>query len=283
MKIGLYINYFRDKDLSVSKGLIKLFKENGIETALEKSIIGYFPQHASFDKNDISGDIELIVTVGGDGTILSIITQAAGKGIPVLGVNMGKVGFLTELEKDEVKAYVAAIKNKNFVTERRIMLQAVINGAPSYSVLNEWVINRAGSARMVRLDVFVGGKLLDHYYADGFLVATPTGSTAYSLSAGGPVLAPDTKCINLIALNSHSLHNRPVVVGEDEAVEIRIMDDKAPTSLIADGEIIREVSDKDTIVIKKSQTEALFVRLKPQDFYARLLNKLNVWGTGASQ
>lgn len=278
MKIGLYINYFRDKDLSVSKELIKLFKENGIDIALEKNIMDHFPLEKSFDKDKITEPFDLIVTVGGDGTILSIITQAAGKGIPVLGINMGKVGFLTELEKNEVKDYIVAIKDKKYKIERRIMLQATVNGKPSYSVLNEWVINRAGSARMVYLDVLIGGKLLDNYYADGFLVATPTGSTAYSLSAGGPVLAPDTKCINLIALNSHSLHNRPVVVSEDETVEIRIKDDKAPTSLIADGEIIREVSDKDTIIIKKSQTEALFVRLKPQDFYARLLNKLNTWG-----
>ena len=275
MKIGLYINVFRDKDLSVSRELIKLFKENGIEVALEKSNGGYFPAEKSFDKDNIGGDIGLIVTVGGDGTILSIITQAAEKGIPVLGVNMGKVGFLTELEKDEVKDFIPDIKAGRYAVEERVMLQAAVNGKPGISVLNEWVVNRA--ARMVSLDVFVGGKLLDNYNADGFLVATPTGSTAYSLSAGGPILAPDTKCINLIAVNSHSLHNRPVVVGEDEIIEIKIKDDKAPAKLIADGQIIREVSGKDSIVIRKSKVKARFVRLKPQDFYSRLLNKLNTW------
>jgi NAD+ kinase len=277
MKIGLHINIFSDKDLSVSKDLIRLFSENGIQPVIEKDCCGHFPSLPSFDKNNIGGDIGLIVTVGGDGTILSIITQAAEKNIPVLGVNMGKVGFLTELEKVDVKDYILVVKNKKFAIEKRIMLQAVINGQPSYSVLNEWVVNRAGSARMLPLEVYVGGRLLDNYYADGFLVATPTGSTAYSLSAGGPVLAPDTKCINLIALNSHSLHNRPVVVGEDKEIEIKIMDDRAPTKLIADGEIIREVTSKDKIIIKKSKIAALFVRLKPQDFYARLLNKLNNW------
>ena len=275
MKVGLYINVFRDKDFSVSKELIKLFKENGIEIVLEKISGECFSEEASFDKNNIGGDIGLIVTVGGDGTILSIITQAAEKGIPVLGVNMGKVGFLTELEKTEVRDYISVIKAGRYAVEERVMLEAVINGKPSYSVLNEWVVNR--SARMVSLDVFVGGKLLDNYYADGFLVATPTGSTAYSLSAGGPILAPDTKCINLTAINSHSLHNRPVVVGDDEIIEIKIKDDKAPAKLIADGEIIREVSSKDSIIIKKSDVKARFVRLKPQDFYFRLLNKLNTW------
>lgn len=278
MKIGLYVNYFRDKDLSVTKALIELFKAEGIETVLERNISGHFRGGRFFDKNNIGGDIDLIVTVGGDGTILSIITQAAEKRIPILGVNMGKVGFLTELEKNEVKDHIFAVKNKQYVTEERVMLEAVINGKPTYSVLNEWVINRAGSARMIALDVFVGGRLLDSYYADGFLVATPTGSTAYSLSAGGPILAPDTKCINLTAINSHSLHNRPVVVGDNEIIQICIKDDKAPSTLIADGEIIREVSSKDSIIIRKSKVTALFVRLKPQDFYSRLLSKLNIWG-----
>ncbi len=278
MKIGLYVNYFRDKDLSVSKSLIELFKGEGIGVAVEKSVEKYFDGEELFDKNDLGGGIGLIVTVGGDGTILSIITQAAEKRIPVLGVNMGKVGFLTELEKTEVKDFIFAIKNGLYVIEERVMLEAVINGKPTYSVLNEWVINRAGSGRMVSLDVLVGGKLLDTYFADGFLVATPTGSTAYSLSAGGPVLAPDTKCMNLIAINSHSLHNRPVVVGDDEVIEVRIKDDKAPTTLVADGEIICEVSQSDKIVIRKSKMTARFVRLKPQDFYGRLLSKLNIWG-----
>ena len=278
MKAGLYVNYFRDNDLSVTRELIGLFKDGGIEVAVEKNLSQHFAGGEFFDKDKLGDDIDLIVTVGGDGTILSIIRQAAAKRIPVLGVNMGKVGFLTELEKTEVKDYIFAIKNKQYITEERVMLEAVVNGKPTYSVLNEWVINRAGSARMVSLDVFVGGKLLDSYYADGFLVATPTGSTAYSLSAGGSVLAPDTKCFNLIAINSHSLHNRPIVVGDDEIIEVCIKDDRAPTTLIADGEIVRKVSSKDKIVIRKSKLTARFVRLKPQDFYARLLGKLNIWG-----
>ena len=278
MKAGLYVNYFRDNDLSVTRELIGLFKDGGIDVAVEKNLSQHFADGEIFDKNKLGGDIDLIVTVGGDGTILSIIRQAAEKRIPVLGVNMGKVGFLTELEKTEVKDYIFAIKNKQYITEERVMLEAVVNGKPAYSVLNEWVINRAGSARMVSMDVFVGGKLLDSYYADGFLVATPTGSTAYSLSAGGSVLAPDTKCFNLIAINSHSLHNRPIVVGDDEIIEVCIKDDRAPTTLIADGEIVRKVSSKDKIIIRKSKLTARFVRLKPQDFYARLLGKLNIWG-----
>jgi len=282
MNIAVLANIFRDPKLEITREIIGVFKRRGVNISVEASVCAEFPGYPVFDRRDLSNlKSDFIVTVGGDGTILDIIAEAAAAGIPILGINSGKVGFLAELERGELSEYLGRLLAKDYQTDKRSMLELEITRDGEifrHIALNEFVFNRATSAKMVNLDVCADTELLDTYNADGFIISTPTGSTAYCLSAGGPVLEPDINGFALVPINAHSLHSRPLVVRDGISVGIKILDDRASTLAVADGKIIRDdLGAGDRIFVKKASVSALFVRLKQQNFYARLKNKLSKW------
>ncbi|GHU98852.1 inorganic polyphosphate/ATP-NAD kinase [Clostridia bacterium] len=278
MKVGILANVYREPRLQAAREIIKAFVETGADISVDLPISKAFPGFPYFERTDVSTVPDLLVTVGGDGTILSVISEAARKKIPILGINFGTVGFLAELEQGEFPPYIDRIAKGDYRIEERTMLELTVNGArPGHLALNEFLISRGPVARMIHVDVYADGNLLDTYRADGFMVSTPTGSTAYALAAGGPLMEPSIKAFSLVPVSAHSLHSRPIIVGDGETVTVRLKDDKAPTVIVADGEIMREVSSKDEIHIRKAKEKALFIRLKPQNFYEKLKTKLEKW------
>ena len=274
MTAGIYTNIYKDKNLSVTKQIIELLKKESVDFAVYNDISKELGIKCFGLDNETPP--EIMITIGGDGTILGIIEYCSTHSIPILGVNLGKLGFLTEIEIKNIKNIAKILKSKNFNVEKRTMLEAEINGK-KLTALNEIVVKRKDSGRMVLLDVYINGGFLDNYYCDGYIISTPTGSTAYSLSAGGSIISPYANVLALTPISSHSLHSRPVVISDEEETVLVIRGNGHEANIVADGKVCASISCGQKIHIKKSLRKALFVRLGNENFYSKLLSKLNTW------
>lgn len=222
--------------------------------------------------NSITPDTtcDCVLVFGGDGTMLSAST-ATDK--PILGINLGNVGFLTQFEAN-VTAEEIASTLKSMSVATRNLITTTIDGNKLFA-LNDLTV-KSISPRPIKLSLFVDGQFVDKYHADGIIVSTPTGSTAYSLSAGGPVLAPDMDAMVINPICPHSLHSRTLVVKGDSVIEIKVEDD---AMIYSDGNEQQKIIKNNVIKIEKSTKTAQFVNTGNGDFYKKLLEKMNRWGT----
>lgn len=275
MKVGIYTNVHKDVNLTVTLKLIGSFSSHGILCYVHDNLKDKISCDGFFAEND-NVNLDMLLTVGGDGTMLSISKWCAVRSIPVLGVNLGKLGFLTEAEPESFDELACELVKNNYTVEKRTVLCAQL-GEKRYYALNEIVIARRNVSKMIMLKAEIGGAPVDKYYCDGFIVCTPTGSTAYSLSAGGPVISPTANVFALTPINSHSMHSRPIVIGDNESIGITLQARADDAMVIADGKNVCILPEKKTIQIYKAPKRALFVRLNKNGFYERLLRKLNTW------
>ena len=275
MNAGIYTNIYKDKNLSVTKKLIASLRSHGINCYTYGSLSAKVVCDGFFSEND-TVNIDVLFAIGGDGTLLSISKWCATKNIPMLGVNLGKIGFLTEAEPNEIDSLALDISEGKYSVDKRTMLRARI-GDKEFYALNEIVVSRKNVSKMIMLEVDIEGAPVDKYYCDGLIVCTPTGSTAYSLSAGGPVISPHAGVFSITPLNSHSLHSRPIVVGDDETISVTLSARAGDAMILADGKEVCLLPEKQKIIISKAKKRALFIRLNNANFYERLLGKLNTW------
>ncbi|MCI8459296.1 MAG: NAD(+)/NADH kinase [Clostridia bacterium] len=282
MRVGIYTNIFKDKNLSVTKNLIESFSSHGIVCLAHENLRDKVRCNGYMSESDEGTLPDMMLAVGGDGTLLGIAKWCAVRKIPVLGVNLGKLGFLTEAEPDNFDALAKDLAAQKYSVEKRTMLCAQWRDKRFYA-LNEIVITRRNVSKMIVLKVDIEGAPLDKHYCDGFIVSTPTGSTAYSLSAGGPVISPTANVFALTPVNSHSMHSRPVVIGDDEKIDITLLARADDAMVLADGKNVICLPEKQTIRIGKATKRALFVRLHKNGFYERLLRKLNTWSITPSE
>jgi NAD+ kinase len=224
-------------------------------------------------------DADLLITIGGDGTFLKGARIAAEFDIPILGINTGRLGFLTELDPtDALGEYLPQLfSQKQFTIEPRIALQARVNDGEWRFALNEIAVRRSSHARMAPFWLALDGEDVAHIPCDGIIVATPTGSTAYFLSAGGPIVAPDVDAFGIVALLPHTFFARPIVVSSRSTVSIRCDDELRLATFDTDGEHIHDVSAGDRIDVARYPVPMRFVRIRPRTFFKRLEEKLQ-WG-----
>jgi NAD+ kinase len=223
-------------------------------------------------------EADLLVTLGGDGSILRVARAAAPYGVPILGVNLGRVGFLTEAEPDSWKDVLTRALAGDYWIEERMMLQMTASRGDEElaraEALNDVVVGRGERARVVHLRAEVDGGFLASYAADGLVVATPTGSTAYALAAGGPILPPELRNIVLVPIAPHLSMERPVVLSEGATVRI-VVAGRRPAVLTVDGEVKAELVDDDVVTVDASPHAAHFARVQEQTyFYKTLLERL---------
>lgn len=234
-------------------------------------------------KRPVRGEIDAIFVFGGDGTMLRALDAFVESDIPMLGVNLGRMGFLLETEVTELEQAIDMLCRGEYMIERRMMLkvEGFCGGrrVDAYAT-NDVAVSRGLSQRMIALDAYVGETLVDHYIADGVVLASPTGSTAYSLSAGGPIVSPDVPCFLLNPICPHTLTSRPIVLSSDAVVRLMLnmneMRDGVQLSL--DGQSICEMSNLEEIRIRRSSHDALLIRFpKERNFFELLKNKLSQW------
>ncbi len=250
---------------------------NGVKELTDEILFELKKLGADFtvDADTVAG-FDLTIAVGGDGTTLNVAKRAAIHNIPTLGINAGRLGFMSGLEKNELSLLSDVVKG-NYITEERMMLKAHVmqNGEAFgvYHCLNDAVISRGDIARLIDIQLYCEGRRVTDMRADGMIVSTPTGSTAYSLAAGGPVLSPDNHCFVVTPICPHSLVNRSIVFSADKELLLRVGNDKNTNVYLSiDGECSVPVNSDTEILVSQSEYTAKLIKVKPDNFY-EILNK----------
>ena len=228
---------------------------------------------------------ELIISFGGDGTLLNTVNELGSRPTPVLGVNHGRLGFLAQVEGSEMVERLGQIKSGDFEVDERVVLQGTLTSGEklraSYA-LNEFAIQRSGDTGLLAFDVKVDGRHLNTYWADGLLVSTPTGSTAYSLALGGPIMAPGCRSVLIAPIAPHTLTVRPIVIPDSATIEIRLINGLTSHSFTTDGMSQANALSNGPVVIKKANHMVKLVRFNDQDYFSTLRTKL-MWGVHRSK
>ncbi|MDE7167478.1 MAG: NAD(+)/NADH kinase [Clostridia bacterium] len=266
MKVGIYLN---EKYFSDNKKYI-----NQISSAFSPELCSVVKSSADLD------GLEVLFVLGGDGTILNVAAECATRGIKIIGINYGHIGFLAEFEPDKLDEAIELVKGGKYKVQSRSMLKIEAAGK-EFLALNDLVIQRSTSGtnfcNTVSLHAEIDGTTVDNFSSDGIIVSTPTGSTAYSLAAGGSVLTPDIGAFILTPICPHSLHSRPVVFGDGSLLSISPVNAGAPLGLIVDGRTVGEVKDGEKVIVSKSEYKADFITSDDKNFFSKLLIKLNIW------
>jgi len=262
--------------------LVDWLTERRIDVTLEKETAGIVPavRAAAANKAELPAMADLLIVLGGDGTLLSMARAVGDLGVPIMGVNLGGLGFLTATTLDEMLPSLEAALEGRMVVEERLMLVArvVRNGATVFEhmALNDMVITKSAMSRIISLSVSVEGAYATAYRADGLIISTPTGSTAYSLSAGGPIVSPAVDAIVLTPICSHTLTNRPIVLPASHRIEVAVQSDQE-IMLTVDGQVGVGLREADVVEIVKAPAHMRLVRFPQKDFFSVLRTKLK-WG-----
>ncbi len=269
--IGIYANPQKDKEFKNALSIARQLRERNLSVYFDKNSL-------PAGESDIIdyGALDCLFVLGGDGTILKAAQKASRFGIIMLGFNLGRLGFLTETETNKAQHAIELLLAGDFFVERRTMLECCImeNDEQIFCVqaLNDASILKKDPARMISIRLIIEGAIADDVACDGILVATPTGSTGYSLSAGGPILSPKLNCLLATPICAHSLHSRSLVVAQDD--EIKIVPSAVEGMVLAtDGIKRKDIKTGQSILIKKSQNSADFVRFSKDYFYPLLRKK----------
>ena len=270
MKVGVYFNV---NFIEVNKTYIDAIFDNLSVSDIECIIV---------DNNKKITGLDILIVLGGDGTILTIASECAAQGVKVIGINYGHMGFLAEFEPNQLSQALQLIKSGNFSIEKRSMLSITHSSGKTYYALNDAVIQRSTSgnsfSNTINLHAEINGSTVDNFASDGLIISTPTGSTAYSLAAGGSILTPDLDAFIMTPICAHSLHSRPIVFSDKCTVTINRIDNRGVLNLIVDGRAVNTISKDDRITVKKADRFVEFIALPNGNFFDKLLYKLNIWG-----
>jgi NAD+ kinase len=238
----------------------------------------------SLSKQELGKQTDLLITFGGDGTLLSVARHAP-EHVPIVGVNMGTLGFLTEIRVEEFPGILERVLEGSYDVEPRVTFTVSVSGpdrdsSKRYRVLNDCAINKSAVARIIEMKVSVAGLFVSTFRGDGLIVATPTGSTAYNLSAGGPIIYPTMNAVVITPICPHMLTNRPLVLPDELDIEIALATpDSKDIFITLDGQEGFEISDRDRVCVRKSEERVLLVQSPDKNYFDVLRNKLK-WGEG---
>ena len=266
----------------VIRQVVEWLATHGMTAVLEKETAGLLPSASvqAASKAELPGQVDLLIVLGGDGTLLSMARAVGDLGVPILGVNLGGLGFLTATTLEEMLPALEAVRVGAMAIEERMVLGArlIRNGQTvgEYSALNDVVITKPAMSRIVDLSVSVGGRHATAYRADGLIISTPTGSTAYNLSTGGPILFPTMDAVVLTPICSHTLTNRPIVLPATQRISITLLTDQ-DVMLTLDGQVGFALKANDTVEVRRAAARTRLLRVPQKHFFSVLRTKLK-WG-----
>jgi len=286
MLIGIIANITKENVFEVVSTLTKQLKANGLDYLLTKTLLEEKKKiNIELDEDFLSDDSEIyeksdmIISIGGDGTMLSTAYHAQLHDKPVLGVNLGKLGFLAEADISQIDEIINDIKNGNYKIQKRMVLTADCDTYPKEKLyaINDIVIDKGGWPKMIELTAWVDGEYVASFNADGVIVATPIGSTGYSLSTGGPVVSPLVGAITLCPISAHSLTMRPLVLSSEQEIIIKIDSLHDEIQISCDGQRVYHFPPPLEVKIKKSEKPLKLVHTSLTTYFETLRNKL-LWG-----
>ena len=280
VKIGIICKTGVPEPAEILKELLPWLRQKGCETYVDNETAGILNIEGT-PRSQIPSLAEVIIVLGGDGTMLSVARLVGEKGVPILGINIGGLGFLTAVQKGELHEVIAKVLAEECSVEERIMLTACVfrhsECIAEYIVMNDVVVNKGALARIIDLETYIDHNYVATFKADGLIVSTPTGSTGYALSAGGPILYPTLNSIILAPICPHTLTNRPIVLPDNVMIEIVFRSLNEDVFLTLDGQVGFSLRQNDTVEVKKSEFKTkLFVPCE-RDYFQILRMKLK-WG-----
>lgn len=280
MKAAIIVNLSKDKAISCAERIIELLRSQGVSIVMPIGCKGQFRQSCItyyFNMKQLLAHSDLAITVGGDGTIIHAAKDAAQTGTPLIGVNVGRLGFAADVEAEEIES-LTRLATGDYTVETRLLLDVeVVKGDTSahYLAVNDAVVAHGQLSKIVDLTLSLDGEEISKYRADGLLFSTPTGSTAYSLSAGGPILSPQMRCILMTPVCPHSLFSRSVVFEEDAQLQVNVKIPEGCSCLLTvDGETNIDIGEEDSVIIRRSEQTLRLLSLKKRNFYQKLNEKL---------
>ncbi|ABO49616.1 NAD(+) kinase [Desulforamulus reducens MI-1] len=283
--IGLVVNSSKGDVAKPVREVISWLAEQRIKVLYnEESAVLLGCPEEGISTRELGAQCDCIMVWGGDGTLLNCARQTASSGTPIFGVNLGRLGFLTEIDIPDLRERLQALIAGHFYIEERMMLEAtVIRGGQVVDqavCLNDAVVSKGASFRMVQLRILVNNEFVGSFAADGVIVASPTGSTAYSLAAGGPIISPDMEAMLITPICPHSLSNRPIVISPQSKVEVQVLPYVDKVGLNLDGQYGLPLREGDRILINRATVKARFLKIQKTGFYDVLREKLKEWQNG---
>lgn len=284
-RIGLIANPDKPRSIAVLRRTVTQLRRLGREVLCDATTAGFARLRSipvAADAAELARRCDLLLVFGGDGTMLRVARESAGSGVPILGVNAGHLGFLAAVQETEVSQAIRTVLAGRFRIENRALLEAVVHSDGSSSVqtaLNDFVLSRGLASRLIELEVAVNGELLTRYRCDGLIASSPTGSTAYSLAAGGAIVSPDADVLTLTPICPHTLSIRPVVMSLDSVVQVTLLSRRLEATLAADGQQLTHLNTGDRVLIRRSRQSVRLLRPDGSSFFATLREKFG-WSGG---
>jgi NAD+ kinase len=280
-RVGLYIKRTNPDAVEVAREVSRWLQQRGIEVFPEQSLADALGGIQGYPEGAIPGMVNMIIVLGGDGTLISVARNVGDLRTPILGVNLGSLGFLTEVTLAELYQVLAQVVRGQFTVTSRMMLDAVVRRDGTevgrHRVLNDVVINKGALARIIDMEAWVDDSYLTTFKADGLIIASPTGSTAYNLAAGGPIIYPGLHCLVISPICPHMLTNRPIIVSDKAVIRVEVKFHDEDVVLTADGQVGMPLKGGDVVELRKSKSSTLLIKSPSKDYFEVLRTKLR-WG-----
>ena len=280
-RIGIFAKRHHEDAVRLAEEVVAWLVERKIEVFVDEPLANDMTDMCGYPGQAIPPLVDMVVVLGGDGTLLSVARLIGDLRTPILGVNLGSLGFLTEITRSELFPMLEQVVKGDFTVSRRMRLLAIIRRerkeVARYRVLNDIVINKGALARIIDMETWVDDDYLTTFKADGLIVSTPTGSTGYNLAAGGPIIYPGNHCHVISPICAHTLTNRPIVVSDEATIRIEVKSPDEDVVFTADGQEGMPLQGGDVVELRKSNHSTLLIKSPSKDYFQVLRTKLR-WG-----
>jgi len=284
-RVAIIANTTRERAIKAAIMAIGLLKARGVEIIVDESTAGHLGEESALcrvaPKDDFGKLADVVITFGGDGTLLSIARLLIHADVPIMGINVGRLGFLAEFSADEVPDAIECLLSGAYrIVDRSTLV--VETEALSGIAVNEILVERSAEAKMISVRAYVDDHHVADYSADGVIIATPTGSTAYSLAAGGPIVAPSAAALCITPIAPHTLTLRPLIINDDSEIRLELLHSNAVAQIVADGIVIGTIGSQNHVLIRKSAQRVKLIKRAESTYFDLLREKL-LWSVHAAQ
>jgi NAD+ kinase len=289
MKVAIFGQYYQNDTRPIIRDIFLFFNNNNVELVIEEKFLKILYDEEILKKeyktfNDykcLNSSFDLLISIGGDGTILRAATYVRDSGIPILGINAGRLGFLAKVQKENIETFLQIVLKKEYTLSERTLLSLECNPENGQInelnfAMNEVTVSRKDTTSMITIDTSLNGEHLNSYWADGLIISTPTGSTGYSLSCGGPVLTPEVKGLVITPIAPHNLNARPLVIPDDTEIKLKVSG-REEQYLVSLDSRIATLNNNAELIIRKTPFKINMVEIPNETFLKTLRNKL-LWG-----
>ncbi|MCV9928496.1 NAD kinase [Flavobacterium sp. LS1R49] len=289
MKVAIYGQYYLNSTDPIIKDIFVFFNSNNVEMIIEANFLKMLHEKKIIEKEyktfsshtELDSSFEMLISIGGDGTILRAATLIRNSGVPILGINAGRLGFLATVQKENIAAFMQFVIDKKYTVSERTLLSLTTEPRNEAIeelnfAMNEVTVSRKDTTSMITVDTYLNGEYLNSYWADGLIISTPTGSTGYSLSCGGPILTPDVNSLVITPIAPHNLTARPLIIPDTTEIKLRVSG-REDHYLVSLDSRIASIKNESILTIKKTNFKINMVEIPGETFLKTLRNKL-LWG-----